>query len=200
MTKIKICGIRRECDIEYVNRLLPEYIGFVFAGFSKRYVSPAEAALLKSKLDRRIKAVGVFVNETPENIARICSENTIDVVQIHGDEDNSFIAELRKLTDKPIIKAFRINSAEDTLRAAESEADCVLLDSGYGSGETFDHSLIDGVSRPYFLAGGITAENVGDFIEKFSPYGIDASSSLETDGFKDFNKMLAFVQAIRKDR
>ncbi|HBB71694.1 MAG TPA: N-(5'-phosphoribosyl)anthranilate isomerase [Ruminococcus sp.] len=197
MTKIKICGLSRECDIDYANRILPEFIGFVFYKGSKRYVTPENAAELKSRLDYRIAAVGVFVDEDPETIAGLVKSETIDMIQLHGSEDSKYIARLRELTECPIIQAFRVESAEDISRAAVSEADFILLDSGAGSGKLFDHALIKDLSRPYFLAGGITPDNVKDVIKKFAPYAVDASSSMETDGFKDFDKMNALVNAAR---
>lgn len=197
MTKIKICGLSRECDIDYANRILPEFIGFVFYKGSKRYVTPENAAELKSRLDYRIAAVGVFVDEDPETIAGLVKSETIDMIQLHGSEDSKYIARLRELTECPIIQAFRVESAEDISRAAVSEADFILLDSGAGSGKLFDHALIKDLSRPYFLAGGITPDNVKDVIKKIAPYAVDASSSMETDGFKDFDKMNALVNAAR---
>lgn len=201
MTKIKLCGLRRECDIEYVNELLPEYIGFIFAPKSKRYVEPELALELRKKLDSEIIPVGVFVDENPELIAGMIKRGIISVVQLHGNEDNAYIAELRRLVGSSveIIKAFVVKSENDVEAANNSDADYVLLDSGGGSGEVFDHSLIKNIDRPYFLAGGLTPENVGGAVSGLQPYAVDASSCLETDGFKDFNKMSAFVKAIRKD-
>ena len=125
-------------------------------------------------------------------------EKMLDVIQLHGKEDDTYIRNLRKHTDKPIIKAFKITSEEDIQLAVHSTADYVLLDSGTGTGKTFDHSLIRGIDRPYFLAGGLNADNVAEAIREFHPYAIDASSCLETDGKKDRNKMIEFVNNIRK--
>ncbi len=201
MTKIKLCGLRRDADIEYANRLLPEYIGFVFAEKSKRYIEPSLALKLRKKLESEIIPVGVFVNEAPETISDMVEGGIIDGVQLHGNEDNAYITALRRLIGSPavIIKAFVVKSERDVEAANRSDADYVLLDSGSGSGEVFDHSLIKNITRPYFLAGGLTPENVGEAVSKLSPYAVDASSCLETDGFKDFNKMSAFVKAVRKD-
>ncbi len=198
MTKIKLCGLRREDDIEYVNKLLPDYIGFVFAPASKRYISPDDALLLRKKLSPEIVPVGVFVDEAPETVAEYVSRGIIDVVQLHGHENNEYIERLRKLTTAPIIQAFRIACSDDVEKANASAGDLVLLDSGSGSGETFDHSLIKGISRSYFLAGGLTPENVSEAVNEFRPYAVDASSSLEKDGFKVYNKMKAFIDAIRR--
>ena len=215
-TKIKLCGLRRVVDIEYVNELLPEYIGFVFAKMSKRYVTKEEARLLKNKLNSNIRAVGVFVDEAIENVAELVNENIIDMVQLHGNEDEDYISSLRQMTKCSIIKAFRIEHKADVLKAFRSSADYILLDSGTGSGEAFDWSILEGlnlrehgleennlneikIDRPYFLAGGIGVSNVGNAIARFKPFAVDASSSLETDGYKDKVKMQAFVEAVRKE-
>ncbi len=197
MTKVKLCGLRREVDIDYANELKPDYIGFVFAKKSKRYVAPEDAAALKKRLDPDIKAVGVFVNEDAENIAALANAGTIDAVQLHGGEDDTYIAGLKELTDVLIIKAFKVQGLEDIKKANESTADLVLLDAGAGDGVTFDWSLLAGVKRPYFLAGGLAPNNLKTVVEKIRPYGVDASSSLETEGFKDKAKMTAFVNAAR---
>lgn len=197
MTKIKICGLKRPCDIEYANGLAPDYIGFVFASKSRRYVTAEQAELLRKRLNRGILPVGVFVNEDPEQVADLVRRNIIEAVQLHGQEDDNYIRELRKLVSCPIIQAFRIKSGEDAEAANRSAADYVLLDSGGGSGESFDWSLLKKMKRPYFLAGGLTPENVTEAIKAWHPFGVDASSSLETDGAKDRDKMAAFVQAVR---
>jgi len=199
MTKIKLCGLTRFYDIEYINALLPEYIGFVFTSKSKRYISPEKAEQLSRILDSRITPVGVFVDENIDVISDLVKREIIDVVQLHGNENDEYTAALAKEVDCPIIKAFRIESSADILMANNSSADYVLLDSGGGTGKAFDHSLIQGVTRPYFLAGGLTPENVGAAIKQLAPYAVDASSSLETDGLKDMMKMTAFVKAVRKD-
>lgn len=197
MIRIKLCGLKRVCDVEWANELAPEYIGFVFFKKSKRYVTPEEAKALKKKLDKSIKAVGVFVNEEPEEIAKLCNTGMIDMVQLHGDEDEEYIRNLRTLTDCPIIQAFQIASKGDISKANNSIADFVLLDSGGGSGNVFEWELLQGMKRPYFLAGGLTPENVAEAVNTFSPFGVDASSSLETEGGKDKKKMADFVRAVR---
>lgn len=199
MTKIKLCGLTRPCDIEYVNGLAPEYIGFVFAPKSKRYITPEKAQQLRKILDGRITPVGVFVDENIDVIADLVKREIIDAVQLHGDESEQYITDLRKVIDCPVIKAFRTESKADIVSANNSSADYVLLDSGGGTGKVFDHSLLKNITRPYFLAGGLTPENVGTAIKQLVPFAVDASSSLETDGFKDRNKMTAFVKAVRKD-
>lgn len=199
MTKIKLCGLSRRCDIECANALRPDYIGFVFAKKSKRYVSPEKAKELKALLSPDIKAVGVFVNEPVGNVAELLSNNIIDIAQLHGSEDEEYIARLKALTDKPVIKAFRIKSENDITSAKNSKADFVLLDSGAGTGRSFNWNLLENIDRPYFLAGGLYPENVRDAIDKLSPFAVDVSSGIETDNFKDKNKMTAFVKAVRKE-
>ena len=198
MTKIKLCGLKRSCDIDYVNDLMPDYVGFVFAKKSKRYVSPEEAQGLRSMLRSGIIPVGVFVDEEKEQVAKLVEQNIIEAVQLHGQEDETYIRELRKLVDCTIIKAFHMESEADVAAANDSPADGVLLDSGGGLGVTFDWSLLKEIKRPYFLAGGLTPGNVAEVVKELQPFAVDASSSLETDGVKNQEKMTAFVRAVRE--
>ena len=198
MTKVKLCGLTRECDIEAVNELKPEYIGFVFAKKSKRYVSPEKAQMLKNLLNKDIQAVGVFVNEDIQEVAKLLNNNIIDLAQLHGNENEEYIKSLRNLTNRKIIKAFKITGEEDIKKAEQSSADFVLLDSGAGTGQTFNWSLIKNINREYFLAGGLSPDNEIEAIETLHPYALDVSSGIETDGFKDKDKMTKFVN-LRKD-
>ena len=198
--KIKLCGLSRPCDIEWANDLQPDYIGFVFAQKSKRYVSPERAKALREGLDSNIRAVGVFVNEAPEAVAALLNDGIIDVAQLHGGEDADYIKALRKLTDRPLIKAFRIDSAADLDRARRSTADHVLLDNGAGgTGTAFDWSVLKDFDRPLFLAGGLGPDNVARAIKAVHPFAVDVSSGIETDGVKDHKKMTAFVSAVRHE-
>ncbi len=198
MTKLKLCGLVRICDIEAVNRLNPEYIGFVFAKKSRRYVDPAQARKLRARLDKGISPVGVFVNESPEAIADLVRSGIIDVVQLHGSEDEDFLRKLRELVSCPIIKAFSVKTPQDVRIACESSADLILLDSGGGgTGTVFDWDLLEPIRRPWFLAGGLSPENAADAIRRLAPYGVDVSSGIETDGVKDIQKMNDFVRAVR---
>ena len=199
MTRIKMCGLRRPEDIEAAGELLPEYIGFVFFPGSKRYVAPETARALKAGLNPGIRTVGVFVDAKPETVAKLLSDGTIDMAQLHGSEDEAYLADLRKRTDKPLIRAFRVRGAEDALRAQASSADEILLDAGAGDGNTFDWSWLRQVKRPYFLAGGLTPENAGRAVRELKPYAVDVSSGIETGGFKDIVKMRAFVRAVRME-
>ena len=198
MTKIKLCGLRREADIEAANELRPDYIGFVFAEKSRRAVDRETAVRLKALLSREIQAVGVFVNAQPETVAFLLEEEVIDLAQLHGREGEEYISRLRELTDKPLIQAFRIRNAEDARRAEKSTAEYILLDAGAGDGKTFEWELAESVERPYFLAGGLTPENAGEAAERLHPFALDVSSGIETDGWKDPAKMRAFVNHVRR--
>lgn len=197
MTRIKLCGMKRAADIQAANRLRPDFIGFVFAHKSKRCVTPEQAAGLKEMLDPEITAVGVFVDENPEIVAALLNSGIIDIAQLHGTEDEDYLTKLRKLTDKSLIKAFRIRSRDDLDAAEKSSADFVLLDAGAGDGKTFDWNLLINFSRPCFLAGGLAPENVREAIERCHPYAVDVSSGIETDGCKDEAKMEAFVNNVK---
>lgn len=197
MTKIKLCGLTGENDIEVANKLLPEFVGFVFAEKSRRKISPARAAELKKILNPKIFSVGVFVNEKIETVAEISRCGIIDAIQLHGAEDENYISKLRTLTDKKIIRAFQIKSGDDLKLAEKFPADFVLLDGGAGEGKSFDRTLLKNFRREFFLAGGLNPENVAGEIEKFKPFAVDVSSGIETNGIKDEKKMRDFVNAVR---
>ena len=199
MTKIKLCGLSRLCDMETANELKPDYIGFVFVSKSKRYVTYEKASELKSRLSPEIQAVGVFVNKHPQDVAKLMQNDIIDIAQLHGDEDEDYITQLRLLTDKPIIKAFRIKTANDIKTAKQSAADYILLDSGAGTGTAFDWDLIKSIRRPYFLAGGLDVDNVMGAVKELHPFAVDVSSGIEANGVKDKTKIAAFVAAVRKE-
>ena len=196
-TRFKFCGLRQPEDILAANALMPDYVGFVFYGKSTRYVTREEAAALKCLLDPRIRTVGVYVDALPETVADDLNSDLLDLAQLHGSEDASYIRDLRKLTNKPLIQAFRIRSREDLILAAESTADMVLLDSGQGSGTVLPWEILKGFPKPYFLAGGLTPENVDEAIRTLHPYALDVSSGIETDGCKDPVKMAAFAARVR---
>lgn len=197
MTKIKLCGLSRPCDIEAANQLQPDYIGFVFAPKSKRCIMPEQAAELKRRLLPEIKAVGIFVNEYIKTIAGLLHNGTIDMVQLHGRETGEYIRKLRTYTDKPVIQAFRMETEADAAEAECSLADYILLDSGAGTGTVFDWKLLPGIRRPYFLAGGLDINNVTSALQVLHSFGVDVSSGIETNGQKDKLKMAAFVTAVR---
>ena len=198
MVKIKICGIKRLEDIEIVNRYKPDYIGFVFAD-SKRKVSHDLAKELMNNLDSDIIPVGVFVDSPQDEILKLFDEEIIEIAQLHGSESEQFILDLKKKTDGElkIINAIEMTQEVDLLEYNDSNSDYLLLDSGKGSGKTFDWSLIrKDIKKEFFLAGGLNSKNVTQAIDEFNPYAIDLSSSLETDGFKDENKIKEIMEVI----
>lgn len=198
MVKIKICGLKRLEDIEIVNRYKPDYIGFVFAD-SKRKVSPDLARKLKDNLDSSIISVGVFVNSPENEILKLFNDGIMEVVQLHGDESEEFILNLKEKTNYKIIiiNAIEMYDGIDLKEYENSEADFLLFDSGKGSGKTFDWNLIrKDLKKEFFLAGGLNSSNVCEAIEEFKPYAVDLSSSLETNGLKDENKIKEIMEVI----
>ena len=200
MTKIKICGLFRECDIEAVNAHRPDWCGFI-VNFPKshRSLAPDAVRALRARLDPGITPVGVFVDQPAEYVASMLNDGTISVAQLHGHEDADYIAQLRALSPgREIWKAVKVRSQADLDAANASPADLVVLDNGYGTGQTFDWSLAGGVTRPFLLAGGLTPENIPDAIAQLHPFGLDISSGVETDKRKDTNKIRAAISAARK--
>ena len=195
-TGIKICGMRRKEDIAAANRCRPDYIGVILSEGFRRSVEPQEARRMCEMLDPGIRVVGVFVNEPIRRISETC--DFLDFVQLHGQEDNSYLEKLREVTDIPLLQAFRISGPDDFGRAMESTADLILLDSGTGSGRSFDWDLIGKPDRPWILAGGLGPDNVAEAVSRFRPYAVDLSSGAETDGWKDPEKMRLCVEAVRK--
>lgn len=199
--KIKICGLFRDCDIDYVNEAMPDFIGFVFAK-SRRQVSTEWAKVMRPRLRSEITPVGVFVNEPLARVVKLLNDNIIEMAQLHGTENETYIQELKTLTNKPIIKAVRVLSQEDIEAAQNTVADYLLLDNGAGgTGESFDWSLVSKVKKqkqkPFFLAGGLNSGNLEQAILATSPYAVDLSSGVETDGIKDRNKILEIVRRMR---
>lgn len=200
MTKIKICGLTRSCDVRYVNEAKPDFCGFVInVPRSRRNASPDTVRALVRELDKSVLPVGVFVDSPPELVAGLLEEGTIGMAQLHGSEDESYIRALRNRTSKPIIQAFRMDCMAAAERAAHSSADFVLLDSGGGTGKAFDWSLAQRIGRPFFLAGGLTPETIPQAVRVLHPFAVDLSSGVETDGRKDKAKILAAIQTVRKE-
>lgn len=199
-TKIKICGLFRPVDIEYANRARPDFIGFVFWEKSRRRVTAEQAAALRKKLAPEIQAVGVFVDAPCEEIISLLEAGTIDIAQLHGDESEEDIRYIQAVTHKPVIKAVKVRDRYDVEAWLDSAADWLLFDSGMGSGIPFDWRLLAGVEREYFLAGGLTPENVRELPEDICPYAVDMSSGAETEGCKDFEKMQAAVRTAHEGR
>ena len=199
MVKIKICGLRRLEDISIVNRYKPDYVGFVFAD-SKRKVSHDFAYEMKSNLSSDIVSVGVFVDADIGEIVELFDRGIIEIAQLHGLESEDYINKLRENTngELKIINAIEMSDEMDLLEYDNSISDYLLLDSGKGSGKTFDWGLIrKDLNKEFFLAGGINISNIADAIEEFNPYAIDLSSGVETDGFKDENKIGEIMEVIR---
>lgn len=199
--KIKLCGLSRFEDIQAANRYKPDYVGFIFAENSKRFISSEQAARLKNKLDSEIKAVGVFVNAPIQQIQALCHEKIIDIVQLHGDEDAQYVSKLKSLVTNPIVCAVRVQSAEQLLRADRLPCDALLLDSydpqkHGGTGKAFDYALIPELKHPYFLAGGLRENNVMAAIGSCKPAGVDISGGVETGGVKDPQKMQAIIDLV----
>ena len=202
--RIKICGLMRPEDILYVNRVRADYAGFILAEGRRRTLDRERVKELAADLAPGILKTGVFVNQDPDWIAETVRITGIDAVQLHGSETEKEILYLRKLLDEGpgkqcrIVRAFRVEGPEDILRAEESSADLVLLDQGAGgSGEAFDWSLAGKAGRPFFLAGGLDAENVQEAIRLLKPWAVDVSSGVETGGKKDPEKIRKFTEAVR---
>lgn len=201
MTRIKICGLFRPCDIDYVNEARPDWCGFI-VNFPKshRNLTPDQVRELRSGLDSSITPVGVFVDQPLEEVAALLNDGTISIAQLHGREDEAYIAALRALAPgRELWKAFQVRSQADLAAAGASPADRILLDNGQGTGEVFDWALLRDFRRPFLLAGGLNPENLPAAIRTLRPYGLDLSSGVETDRQKDRTKILAAVAAARKE-
>ncbi len=201
MTRIKICGLSRPQDVEYVNRAGPDWCGFV-VNFpkSRRSVTPNQLRALRARLAPNVIPVGVFVDRPVEEVTDLLNCGIISIAQLHGHEDENYVAALReKAPGKEIWRAFQVRTPGDLEDAAAFPADRILLDSGQGTGQAFDWSLLENFPRPYLLAGGLNPENLPAAIRTLRPYGVDLSSGVETGGFKDFTKIQAAVAAAREE-
>lgn len=198
-TRIKICGLTRPEDIQAVNEAKPDFCGFIVEfPKSQRNVTVDQLRKLREKLDENILPAGVFVNAPVELPAQLLNEGTIALAQLHGQEDEEYITRFKGMTDQLLIKAFSIKTEEDVEQALRSGADYILLDQGAGgTGETFDWNLVPSIKRPWFLAGGLGCDNLESAIHLLHPWAVDLSSSVETDGHKDPDKILKAVQAVR---
>ena len=208
--KVKMCGISKIETISAVVEAKPDYMGLVFAP-SKRQVTVEQAEILVEELHKQcinhydtkvVKTVGVFVNETLDNLVRIADTANLDAVQLHGDEDEAFIQSLKERTNVEVWKAVQIRSAADVEKWIDSSADMLLFDAYHkdergGTGEVFDWSSLDAFERPFMLAGGIDSTNVARAIRTVRPYGIDISSGIETNGMKDDKKITAFTKIVK---
>lgn len=214
MQKIKLCGMMKPCDIEYANRVKPDFVGFIFAN-TRRKISAAQAKQFREALDAEIPAVGVFVNEDISVITSLVQNGCIDLIQLHGEEDADYIRRLREICDVPVIKAVKVQMVEQIRQAAALPVDYLLLDTYRkgvlgGTGEAFDWELLreakivagdtaegELFGKPYFLAGGLHAGNLRE-AAALGSYGLDVSSGIETDGSKDFTKMVEVMELVRK--
>lgn len=214
MQKIKLCGMMKPCDIEYANRVKPDFVGFIFAN-TRRKISAAQAKQFREALDAEIPAVGVFVNEDISVITSLVQNGCIDLIQLHGEEDADYIRRLREVCDVPVIKAVKVQTVEQIRQAAALPVDYLLLDTYRkgvlgGTGEAFDWELLreakaaagdaaegELFGKTYFLAGGLHAGNLRE-AAALGSYGLDVSSGIETDGSKDFTKMVKVMELVRK--
>ncbi len=214
MQKIKLCGMMKPCDIEYANRVKPDLVGFVFAN-TRRKISATQAKQFREALDAEIPTVGVFVNEDIPVIASLVQDGCIDMIQLHGEEDADYIRRLREICDVPVIKAVKVQTVEQIRQVAALPVDYLLLDTYRkgvlgGTGEAFDWELLreakaaagdtaegELFGKPYFLAGGLHAGNLRE-AAALGSYGLDVSSGIETDGSKDFTKMVEVMELVRK--
>jgi len=198
-TRIKFCGLRREEDVKKAASLGADFFGFILSARFKRYIEPEEVARLKKYVPSSAKTVGVFVDEEPGYVAEFAELADLDMIQLHGNEDEAYIAEIKEKTGLPIIKMIKPESIDDIISARQSPADLILLDSGAGgTGKVFDWSLAESLGRDYILAGGLTPDNVAGAVERLKPFAVDVSSGVETEGIKDLAKMKAFAAEVRK--
>lgn len=199
--KIKFCGLTSIDDINCINEVKPDFIGFIFAQNSKRIISIEKAKEMKALLNPNIKSVGVFVDENVENIINIANENVIDVIQLHGNENNEYISEIKEKINLPVIKAFKSDSnLEENIK--KTNADYILIDSHSnnsfgGTGETFDWELIPETNKKIFLAGGLNSDNIIKAIKTVKPYCVDINSGVETNGKKDKRKIIEITKIIK---
>lgn len=206
MPKIKICGITTLEEVAMLNAYLPDYAGFVFAP-TRRFVTDEQAKHMRIALDDRIQTVGVFVNEPIAHIAALCQEQIIDVIQLHGDESKEYMEELRQQIHVPIIRAVRVQSSKQVREMLTGVSDFLLFDTYKkdmygGSGERFSLSVLQeglkGVEeiKPFFLAGGLTPDNIEEVLRTQGCYCVDVSSGVETDGHKDEEKVKALIEKV----
>ena len=199
-TKIKICGLKCPEDIAYVNEAKPDYCGFIIEfPKSSRNVTGDQVRTITANLHPDIIPVGVFVNASLERVEELLLDGTIQIAQLHGQEDEDYIRRIQRNTRHQVIKAFSVKTTQDIELALQSPADYILLDQGSGgTGKTFDWSLIPEITRPFFLAGGLGPDNLVQAVRTIRPYAVDLSSSVETDGVKDRSKIVEAVNLVHK--
>ena len=199
MIKVKICGICHESEIGIMNELSPDYVGFVFVPRNRHFIAPEIASVLRSKLRKGIKTVGVFANESLKTVAMCVEVSGVNMVQLHGNETNEYLAALREYVRCPIIKVYKVAKPIDAEKAGYSTADYSMLDGGSaGDGKIFDWSLIGKIHRKFFLSGGLTPENVINALNLASqPFAVNVSSGVESNRIKDYKKVMKFIDAVR---
>lgn len=196
-TKIKLCGMFRPEDIVYANEVKPDFVGFVLAEGFRRRILKEQAAKFRRALDAALPAVGVFVNNSCEEVISYLQEGIIQMAQLHGDETEEDIQYIQAVTGKPVMKAVKVTSRYDVEAWLDSAADYLLFDGGTGSGAAFDWSVLTDINREFFLAGGLNAGNLLTAVDKVHPFAVDLSSGVETDGIKDLGKMREVVRLAR---
>lgn len=192
MTKVKICGLSTVEAVETAVLAGADYIGFVFAE-SKRQVSLEQARELAKLVTGKTKIVGVFVSPSLEDLEQAIGQVPLDMVQIHGMFDETLIPKI----SVPVIRAIQLSDQEAKVT---SPADFLLFDAPVaGSGRTFDWDLLKDqkIQQDFFIAGGLTVDNVRQARETFQPYALDVSSGVETDGRKDIEKIKAFIEGAK---
>lgn len=206
MSKIKICGMQTARDIDITNELMPDFVGFIMGEEEKfrRQIPPDKAYSFRERLNPLVKSVGVFVNEPIDFVADMCNNDIIDLVQLHGQEDDDYILRLSNIVPTPVIKAVHARTSQQIQQAQGLHCTYLLLDTAYkdkagGGGKSFNWDIIpQRLEKPFFLAGGINAHNIQQAIQSFAPYCIDLSSSVETDGFKDREKVKEVIEKVRR--
>ncbi len=199
MARVKICGINSPEDVEIVNELKPDYVSFAFYK-NKRQVTYEKARKLKQILDKDIRVIGVFVDENTNVVASAANDDLLDVIEFHGNEGPGEIERIKAFTSKPIIQGFRIRSRADVEVALDSHADSILMYSDSECGVPMDWKLLTNVTRPYFLAGGLNADNIEKAIKICHPFAVSVTTGVETDGIKDREKMAAFIKMARRTK
>lgn len=200
MKQIKICGIKRREDVEALNLYLPDYCGFII-NFPKshRNVTVEQVQTLSAKLHPKIITVGVFVDQPIKTVVEFLNQNIIQIAQLHGHEDNAYVSRLKTETNHGVWQAFQIHTPDDIKKANDSTADLVLLDAGQGVGISFDWSLLEQVTKPFALAGGLNFTNLYDALSTRAVL-LDVSSGVETHKVKDPAKIKSLIEEIRKKR
>lgn len=195
--KIKICGLFRPVDADYVNEAMPDYAGLVFWEKSRRRVNREQAVSFRKSLHPDIQTVGVFVDEEPDIIIELLRADILDIAQLHGKETEEQVRYIKERSGKPVWKAVEVKNEADIEKWNASVADCLLFDGGKGGGNPFVWELLQCAKRPFLLAGGLDMDRIKAAAKLPGLMGIDISSGVETDGLKDREKILQIVRLVR---